>query len=49
MVADVTAQPDLGSFDVGHDRAGFHFLTAPAERAAYTALLARTVPWAGTR
>jgi hypothetical protein len=28
---------------VWHDRAVFHFLTTPAERAAYTALLARTV------
>jgi SAM-dependent methyltransferase len=47
IVADVTAQPDLGSFDVWHDRAVFHFLTAPAGRAAYTALLARTVPVGG--
>lgn len=47
IVANVTAQPDLGSFDVWHDRAVFHFLTAPADRAAYTALLARTVPVGG--
>lgn len=47
MVADVTANPDLGTFDVWHDRAVFHFLTAPAERAAYAALLARTVPVGG--
>lgn len=47
MVADVTAHSDLGSFDVWHDRAVFHFLTAPAQRAAYTALLARTVPLGG--
>jgi hypothetical protein len=44
IVADVTAPPDLGSLDVWHDRAVFHFLTTPAERAAYAALLARTVP-----
>jgi 2-polyprenyl-3-methyl-5-hydroxy-6-metoxy-1,4-benzoquinol methylase len=43
LVADVTASPDLGTFDVWHDRAVFHFLTAPADRAAYAALLARTV------
>ncbi len=43
MVADVTAGPDLGTFDVWHDRAVFHFLTAPAGRAAYAGLLARTV------
>jgi SAM-dependent methyltransferase len=47
IVADVSTQPDLGSFDVWHDRAVFHFLTARAERAAYTALLARTVPAGG--
>jgi SAM-dependent methyltransferase len=47
MVADVTANPDLGSFDVWHDRAVFHFLTAPAERSAYAALLTRTVPVGG--
>ena len=28
IVADVTAGPDLGTFDVWHDRAVFHFLTA---------------------
>jgi 2-polyprenyl-3-methyl-5-hydroxy-6-metoxy-1,4-benzoquinol methylase len=47
IVADVTAHPDLASFDVWHDRAVFHFLTAPADRAAYTALLAQTVPMGG--
>lgn len=47
IVADVTENPQLGSFDVWHDRAVFHFLTAPADRAAYTALLARTVAVGG--
>jgi SAM-dependent methyltransferase len=47
IVADVTAYPDLGSFDVWHDRAVFHFLTAPTDRVAYTALVARTVPAGG--
>jgi 2-polyprenyl-3-methyl-5-hydroxy-6-metoxy-1,4-benzoquinol methylase len=47
MVADMTTHPGLGFFDVWHDRAVFHFLTAPAERVAYTALLARTVPVGG--
>ena len=47
MVADVTANPDVGSFDVWHDRAVFHFLIAPAERAAYIALLTRTVAAGG--
>jgi SAM-dependent methyltransferase len=43
IVADVTTSPDLGTFDVWHDRAVFHFLTSPTDRAAYVALLARTV------
>ncbi len=43
IVADVTASPDLGRHDVWHDRAVFHFLTEPADRAAYVALLNRTV------
>ena len=47
IVADVTAGPDLGTFDVWHDRAVFHFLTAAEDRAAYAALLARTVPVGG--
>jgi len=47
IVADVTAGPDLGTFDVWHDRAVFHFLTASGDRAAYAALLARTVPVGG--
>ena len=47
IVADVTENPQLGSFEVWHDRAVFHFLTASADRAAYTALLARTVPVGG--
>jgi len=47
IVADVAENPQLGSFDVWHDRAVFHFLTASADRAAYTALLARTVPVGG--
>ena len=47
IVADVTANPDAGSFDVWHDRAVFHFLIDPAERAAYTALLARRLPVGG--
>jgi SAM-dependent methyltransferase len=44
IVGDVTRNPDLGGpFDVWHDRAVFHFLTDPADRAAYAALLARSV------
>jgi SAM-dependent methyltransferase len=47
IVADVLICPDFGSFDVWHDRAVFHFLTNPADRAAYVTLLARTVPDGG--
>ena len=38
IVADVTTATDIGRFDVWHDRAVFHFLTEPADRAAYVAL-----------
>jgi hypothetical protein len=34
---------DLGTFDVWHDRAVFHFLKDLEDRAAYLTLLARTV------
>jgi SAM-dependent methyltransferase len=44
IVADVTAGPELDTFDVWHDRAVFHFLTEAADRASYVALLARTLP-----
>ena len=47
IVADVTAGPDLGTFDVWHDRAVFHFLTTSEDRAAYVALLAQSVPVGG--
>lgn len=47
IVADVTAQPDLGTFDLWHDRALFHFLTAPADRAAYVSSLRQTIPPGG--
>jgi SAM-dependent methyltransferase len=47
IVADVTKNPDLGTFDVWHDRAVFHFLTEAADRAAYAGLLSRSVPVGG--
>ena len=47
IVADVTDNPQLGSFDVWHDRAVFHFLTASADRAADTTKLARTIAVGG--
>jgi ubiquinone/menaquinone biosynthesis C-methylase UbiE len=43
LAADVTEGPDLGRFEVWHDRAVFHFLTAAADRKAYIDLARRTV------
>ncbi len=37
IVADVTAWQPKQQFDIWHDRAAFHFLVAPADRAAYVA------------
>jgi rhodanese-related sulfurtransferase len=47
VIADVTEAPELGTFDVWHDRAAFHFLTDAADRRKYLALVARTVPAGG--
>ena len=35
IVADVTRVAAVGTFDVWHDRAAFHFLFDPAERLRY--------------
>lgn len=45
--ADLLAIDALGVFDLWHDRAVFHFLTAPEERARYRALLRRSLPPGG--
>jgi SAM-dependent methyltransferase len=47
VVADVTEAPDLGTFDVWHDRAVFHFLTDPDDRRSYVELARQTVPEGG--
>ena len=47
VVADVTEGPELGTFDVWHDRAVFHFLTDPADRRSYVELARQTVPRSG--
>jgi len=39
IVADVTQWRPHRTYDVWHDRAAFHFLTQPADRAAYVAAL----------
>jgi SAM-dependent methyltransferase len=43
ITGDVTRIEDVGTFDVWHDRAVFHFLTAEDDRARYVALAERTV------
>lgn len=44
VCADVTRLPFAqASFDVWHDRAVFHFLTAPEDRSAYVEQVVRTV------
>jgi SAM-dependent methyltransferase len=47
MAADVTAAAGLGTFDVWHDRAVFHFLTSAGDRDRYAELARRTVPRGG--
>jgi SAM-dependent methyltransferase len=39
IVGDVTTIENLGEYDVWHDRAVFHFLTSPEDRAAYCKVL----------
>lgn len=43
IVADVTKWEPRCAYDVWHDRAAFHFLTAPEERAAYAQRVLRAV------
>jgi 2-polyprenyl-3-methyl-5-hydroxy-6-metoxy-1,4-benzoquinol methylase len=47
LAADVTDVRDVGTFDVWHDRAVFHFLTDAADRHRYVELARRTVPEGG--
>ena len=47
IVGDITADLALGSFDIWHDRATFHFLTEPAQRAVYIATLLRSLKTGG--
>ena len=47
IAADVTEIRDVGTFDVWHDRAVFHFLTDAADRKNYVALARGTVPAGG--
>ncbi len=43
IVGDVTSVSDVGHIDVWHDRAVFHFLVQPEDRAAYVRLAERTL------
>jgi SAM-dependent methyltransferase len=43
VAADVTAWQPSEIYDVWHDRAAFHFLTDPKDRAAYAELVLRAV------
>ena len=47
IIADVAAVKNIGTFDVWHDRAVFHFLTEPQHRKNYVELAASTVPVGG--
>jgi len=47
IIGSVTEEDDVGSFDVWHDRAVFHFLTDADDRRHYVELLGRTVPPGG--
>jgi SAM-dependent methyltransferase len=47
VVADVTEATDLGTFDIWHDRAVFHFLTDAEDRRKYVELARRTIPEGG--
>lgn len=44
---DITALQNLGSFDVWHDRAVFHFLIESSDQGKYIKLLNETVPVGG--
>jgi SAM-dependent methyltransferase len=47
FVADITALESVGTFDLWHDRAVFHFLTDAEHRKKYVELARRTVPEGG--
>jgi 2-polyprenyl-3-methyl-5-hydroxy-6-metoxy-1,4-benzoquinol methylase len=47
IAVDVTEAQTLGTFDVWHDRAVFHFLTDAADRRKYANLARQTVPEGG--
>jgi 2-polyprenyl-3-methyl-5-hydroxy-6-metoxy-1,4-benzoquinol methylase len=48
VVADVTKWYSTRVFDIWHDRAAFHFLTDPADHAAYVACLDKAIKPGGS-
>ena len=47
IAAEVTETQDVGTFEVWHDRAVFHFLTDAQDRRKYVELARKTVPKGG--
>ncbi len=47
-MGDLAVVDDVGTFDIWHDRAAFHFLLEPAAQQHYARLAERTVPIGGT-
>ena len=47
LTADVTTWSPGRTWDFWHDRAVFHFLTEPEQRASYRALIQRSIPIGG--
>lgn len=47
IVADVTQKPEVGVYDIWHDRAVFHFLTSAEDRKSYVELAHRSVRTGG--
>ena len=45
--ADVTSISNVGTFDLWHDRAVFHFLTEPKDRESYLKLASKSIPVGG--
>ena len=43
IVADITGIQDIGTFDIWHDRAVFHFLTSAVDRRKYVELAVRSL------
>jgi SAM-dependent methyltransferase len=48
VAADVTKWVPMRRFDIWHDRAAFHFLADPADRAAYVACLGKAIKPGGS-